>query len=325
QLCNNCLIQLLIPGGGTIQMNYQVVLTGGSFLTVGSGVNLKMIGTNATAFNDPTNPANYIILTGNGNNQIQWADNTATLTATNLGPYDGIFTSTQVNATDFVLLKEFGAAPVQFTNNTITNTGPSIFGTSLVGPNTLNGFGTLPILVSSFSATLNQDVVNLAWTTTLEENADHIAVERSSDAGAHWATLGTVPAKGNSGSATDYTFTDDRLIAGTLEYRLQLVDKDGKYKYSDVKVIRTSLITAANIYPNPAHDYVNVTLGGNSTETIAIRLFNQNGQLLQEKSVSNGGGTTVALSVGNYPQGNYLLVVTAADGTKQTSKLLISK
>src|SRR5258708_40170190 len=104
-----------------------------------------------------------------------------------------------------------------------------------------------------------------------------------------------------------------------------MFDKDAKYVYPEVKTIRNGLTSAVSIYPNPARDYVNVTLGGSTPLGAVVRLLNQSGQLLLEKNVSHAGGTTVPLAVGTYPQGNYLVVVIGADGSQQVSKLLLSK
>ena len=337
-LCNNCLISLLIPGGGTVTLNTQVSLTGGSELLIGPGVTLVIAPSGTGSFTG----ANDIVLTDQNPGQINrivWQDGTAKLDASQLtaaNQFDGVFTSVQspTNANDFTLTKQVGVAPRGFSavsgTVTVTDNSNAVFGNGLgiQGPVTLsnsNGIVSLPIIISSFTATLvDQNVVNLAWTTTLEQNADHFAILRSVDAGAHWATLGTETARGGS-FVTDYTYADNKPAAGTSEYRLQLVDKDGTYKYSDVKTIRNGLISSVSIFPNPAHDYVNVALGGKATDNILISLYNQNGQLIQMKNVANAGGTTVPLSVSGYAEGTYFIVVNGGDGSKQVSKFLISK
>jgi hypothetical protein len=167
--------------------------------------------------------------------------------------------------------------------------------------------------------------VNLSWTTDLEVNSDHFAIQRSTDAGATWTTLGTVAAHGNSNLQLNYSYADTKPVQGTNEYRLQLVDKDGTYKYSAVQSIRLGLVTSVSVYPNPARDYVNITLAGNANESLKIRLFNQSGQVLQERNLSNAGGTTVPLAVSSYPEGSYIIVVTGADGSRQVNKFLITK
>lgn len=340
--CNNCLIDLEIVGGGTITLNTGISLSGGSELLIGPGVTLVIPASGAA---DPTH-ANGINLTDQNAgqvNRIVWADNTAHLDASQLttapaptAQYDGVYTS-QMNGpaanNDFTLTKQIGVTPVQIhaVNGSIVSTTPGTpqfgNGTGIAGPITLsnsNGVISLPIVISSFTATLDQNVVNLAWTTSLESNADHFAIQRSVDAGAHWATIGKEAARGGS-TSTNYTYADNSPATGTSEYRLQLVDRDGTYKYSEVRTVRNSLISAVSVFPNPAHDYVNVALGGKSTESVLIRLYNQNGQMIQLKNVANAGGTTVPLSVSGYSEGTYFIVVNGADGAKQVTKFLIAK
>ncbi|HXB07693.1 MAG TPA: T9SS type A sorting domain-containing protein [Puia sp.] len=338
--CNNCLIQLLIPGGGTVTMNGQVSLTGGSTLVVGPGVTLKFQATTAAGFE--LKPSIVVLTSDNGNNTVVLTDATSKIDATGLdappvgtaGGYDGLFTSSMVVPTvppapqTFDLTKQLGAAPQQFQNDAIINgtqNTAAVHGTTLSGPVTLNGFGTLPIILTSFTATLDQDVVNLAWTTSLEINADHIGIQRSVDAGSHWATIGSEAARNTTGTSTNYTFADGKPAMGTSEYRLQLVDKDGKTTYSQVRTIRNGAIGTVSVFPNPAHNYINVALGGSATENLLVRLYSQSGQLLQLRNVANAGGTTIALSVSGYPEGNYIIVVNGSNGAKQVSNVLISK
>jgi len=339
-LCNNCLIDLQVAGGGTVTLNTGVTLTGGSELRVGPGVTLLITPSNAT---NPRN-ANAVILTDQNPGQINrivWQDGTAKVDASQLtaaDQFDGVYTSVEnstVTPAVFTLTKQIGVAPKVFqgtdpANYSVTDASNAVYGNglSLAGPLTLannSGVVSLPIIISAFSATLvDQNVVDLAWTTTLESNADHFAILRSVDAGTHWATLGTQAARGGT-VATDYTFTDSKPATGASEYRLQLVDKDGTYKYSEIKTIRNNLVSSVSIFPNPAHNYVNVALGGKSTLNVLISLYNQNGQLVQIKNVQNAGGTTVPLSVSGYSEGSYILVVNSSDGSKQVSKFLISK
>ncbi len=261
-LCNNCLISLQIPGGGTVTLNTQVSLTGGSELLIGPGVTLVIAPSSTGSFTG----ANDIVLTDQNPGQINrivWQDGTAKLDASQLtaaNQFDGVFTSVQNATNDFTLTKQVGVAPRGFHavsgTATVTDNSNAVFGNGLgiVGPVTLsnsNGIVDLPIIISSFTATLvDQNVVNLAWTTTLEQNADHFAIQRSVDAGAHWATLGTEAAKGGS-FVTNYTYADSKPAAGTSEYRLQLVDKDGTYKYSDVKTIRNGPDQLSKHLPQP--------------------------------------------------------------------------
>jgi hypothetical protein len=317
--CNNCVINL--SQTGTVNLNVHEVLTSGAKLVINPGATLAVVNSGATTVAAGNNIVLNNVIPAS---TIQLVNASSAIDAAGIGKYDGVIQST-VTGGETIYVKEYGVAPESFTNTTTINSGSAQYGTTGVGPATLSSIGILPITLGAFTASLDNGSVDLAWTTEMEENSDHFAIERSTDAGAHWATIGTVPAHGNSATPIDYTYTDNSPAPGTDEYRLQLVDLDGQYTYSEVVVIRNGLIGTVSVFPNPATDYVNVTLGGSSTESMLIRLYNLSGQLLQERNLSNAGGTTVPLTVNTYPSGAYMLVVTGSDGSRQVTKLLITK
>lgn len=318
-VCNNCAI--IIDAPGNVILNTSVTLTNGSTLTINSGSTLIIADSGAANFQ----AGNNIIMDGTGaTNTIRLADNTSFLNASGASGYNGVLIS-QPNGSDKNYLKYYGTSPVYFSTANGNLNGNAIYGTTQLGGAILNSTGTLPIVLTGFSAVLNNGEVDLSWSSQLEINADHYSVERSTDAGAHWSVIGTVAAHGNSSTILNYSFTDSKPATGTSQYRLQLVDLDAKYAYSEVKSVRNGLVTSVSVYPNPAHDYVNVTLAAAASNGTVVRLMNQSGQLLQEKSVTGAAGSTIALSVSSYPQGNYLVVVVGADGSKQVSKLMITK
>ncbi|HEV2483413.1 MAG TPA: T9SS type A sorting domain-containing protein [Puia sp.] len=331
--CVSCTIILNIPTNQTVTLNTHVVLSGNSTLVIGGTVSGNPNGTTLYIPNsgatDSSHSNSVNMITDGTNNAIQVINKFSSVLIDNnppsgAGNYDGLFSTSVTNGV-VQSTKAVGYAPAGFTNGAITYTGAPQEQSITAGPVTLSATGTLPIILSSFNAVLNQGAVDLSWTTASESNSDHFSVQRSTNAGASWNEIGTVAAAGNSSLALNYSFTDNKPAKGTSEYRLQLVDRDGKYTYSDVKAISQGIVTGVSIYPNPARDFVNITLNGAAGESMLIRLFNESGALLQEKNVANAGGTTVPLAVSSYPEGNYLIVVSAADGSRQISKLLITK
>ena len=323
--CNNCVISLQVDG--QVNLNTHVTLYGNSQLIVGDAGHATTLAIANSGATDSAHSYSINLVNDGTNSTIKLlASSNLVKVDTNLahaGDYDGIFTSF-VTSGVVSSFKQVGYSPNGFVNDAIASTGkPSNSG--LTGPVTLSSTGTLPILLADFNASLNDGAADLSWTTALEINSDHFVIQRSSNAGADWANIGTVAAHGNSSTAINYSFTDNKIPQGTSEYRLQMVDKDGKFAYSEVRSVRVGIVSSVSVYPNPAHDYVNVTLAGTSTQGMIIRLFNQSGQVLLEKNVSNAGGTTIPLAVSNYPEGNYIVVVTAADGSRQVNKLVITK
>ena len=320
--CVNC--QIIINVNGTVTLNTTVTLSSTSQLVLGGAGNTTVLSIGNSNSADFANSFSIIMANDGSDNKLKMDNSNTIVNASGAGTYDGILTSfTSGGSTTY--FKQVGNKPNGFVDNSIASNGNASYGNVLAGAQNLNSQGTLPIILEEFTAVVDKNSVDLAWTTALEINSDHFTVESSTNAGAGWSTIGTIPAAGNSATVTGYSFVDGHPAQGTTEYRLVLVDRDGRTAYSPVKAVRIGQIAAVSVYPNPASDYVNVSLSGEASGSANIRLVNLAGQVLLEKTVTNAGGTTVPLTVSSYPAGNYLVVVTASDGSKQVNKILISK
>ncbi|HEV2352910.1 MAG TPA: T9SS type A sorting domain-containing protein, partial [Puia sp.] len=185
---------------------------------------------------------------------------------------------------------------------------------------------TLPVILEGFTANLsNLHTVTLNWHTQMEVNFSHFTIQRSGD-GANWEDIGTVQAKGNSEVAIDYSFTDAEPLTGANCYRLALVNLDDSYTYSDVKVVEVQEATAARIsfYPNPARDFLNVSLGGENPGRLTVLLTSFAGQLMQEKAAVTGSGSVVTFPIQNMAAGMYVLTIVHADGSRESSPVMIT-
>lgn len=201
------------------------------------------------------------------------------------------------------------SAPLLYGGATLTSSGISLS-------------TALPVVLSGYSATLqNNHTVYISWTTEQESNSANFSIERSTD-GSNWTAVGSVNAKGNSSTATNYSFTDGNPATGINQYRLKVADRDGSYVYSDVKTVKNELPTNISIFPNPTHDFVNVTVGQSPVNS--VRLMNANGQLLQEVTVNNRNNGVVSMPVQKYSAGIYVVQISHTDGSSQSSVLIIN-
>ena len=66
----------------------------------------------------------------------------------------------------------------------------------------------LPVELSSFTASGNQNAVNLKWQTATEVNNYGFEVERKTNEWMQWAKVGFVNGNGNSNSPKEYSFSD---------------------------------------------------------------------------------------------------------------------
>lgn len=116
----------------------------------------------------------------------------------------------------------------------------------------------LPIELGDFSGVLqfnNTAVIN--WETLSEHNVSQFGIQKSSDGGKTFETIGKVNAVGNSTDANLYTFIDEACFGETY-YRLLVVDNDNSSAYSKVIVVSGTEISSNDIqlFPNPASTQV---------------------------------------------------------------------
>ena len=320
--CSGC--SITINANVVVTLDVSIKFTGGTVLTIGS---------------DNTSPAALVIPASGGtsiatgyNILLDFASPTTkivlknpntTLAAIPGGIYDGIFTDLANGVVDIKTVGNANLPSIFFNGQPTTGVNPGPTNTAITGPATLTSNGTLPIILDHFNAVLNGKQVELDWATLIEVNGDHFGVERSID-GKNWTNLGNITAAGNSETKTSYSYVDRFPVTGANYYRLQMMDKDGKYAYSPVKVVRGVQIKGYSVFPNPARDYVNLTMGVDAPSELTIRLVSSTGLVLQERKYSQGAGSTVSIPVFNYPAGNYVLTITGKDGSSSANKVLIA-
>jgi hypothetical protein len=174
----------------------------------------------------------------------------------------------------------------------------------------------LPLDLLSFTAYLNKNKVDLNWTTAAEKNVSHFAIEKSYD-GKNFSEAATVFAFGNT-SADDkknYTYSDNVSKATTsiLYYRLRCVDIDGKFTYSQTRVIRIGEIAEASVmaYPNPFVNELRVTLPQSMQgKQFKIELFNAGGQVVKTKSIA-AASQTETVTTSDLGRGFYIIRVSS--------------
>jgi len=188
----------------------------------------------------------------------------------------------------------------------------------------INGFvpGALPVVLSNFEAiVVNGKKVSLAWTTQQEINSNYFSIERSAD-GTNWKEMIIIRAAGNSSLPINYSATDDLPLKGANLYRLRMIDLDGTFSFSAVKMIIVNEASIISVYPNPASGVINITTGNIPATNWNVRLLSLSGQELIKKEINKGITTATISSVG-MPNGLYLIVIN--DGVNsETSKIFIA-
>jgi hypothetical protein len=137
-----------------------------------------------------------------------------------------------------------------------------------------NGCIPLPVKFKYFNASrTTTSNVSITWTTASEQNSKGFNVQKN--VGGEWKTIAFVPSQaqgGNSSYDLNYSFKDANNEKGITQYRVQQVDLDGKFAYTDIRAIRgEGTVGKIVVYPNPSVDgKVNVVFEDNTVRDIQV-------------------------------------------------------
>jgi hypothetical protein len=176
--------------------------------------------------------------------------------------------------------------------------------------------GALPVVLTPLQGYYSKGVSHLYWKSLQESNSSHFEIQRSND-GINFVMVGKVIAKSSSDKEVNYSFDDIRANAGLNYYRLKLLDKDGKFQYSNIELLSVNIegINITAIYPGPFIDKVNVVISSDTRASSKVDLFDNTGKLLiSQQSVLNKGITNLTIdNLDRLSAGMYIIKVQAGD------------
>ncbi|HMT73468.1 MAG TPA: T9SS type A sorting domain-containing protein [Chitinophagaceae bacterium] len=213
---------------------------------------------------------------------------------------------------------------------TASNNSPATLRNPLTGDTWWVSVSTIPeelIPLASTGVTLtgalNGNDVSLNWKTLTETNTKSFEIERSTD-GINYVKVGEKTAAGNSVSEISYSSVDPNMNVPVYYYRLKMLDFDGRFSYSNVVIVRKSMIKGIKTFPNPATDHVNIEFS-NAKGSYNVALVNQLGQQVYSKKVDiNNTVQYVRIERGTIPAGMYHVSIHDNNtGEVQSEKVLI--
>ena len=113
-------------------------------------------------------------------------------------------------------------------------------------------YAPLPVNLVSFDGRkISEAEVQLLWKANNEENLEKYELERAILHMGNFEKISTLDAKQNQ-SSSEYAFIDKTInVLESYSYRLKMIDKDGKFRYSNVVNVMGKPTDAIEIYPNP--------------------------------------------------------------------------
>ncbi len=168
----------------------------------------------------------------------------------------------------------------------------------------------LPAKLLNFTASVVNEKVWLTWGASQEENLSHYCLERSYDNKNFEQAALLFPSEEVTG-LNNYSYRDaiKNSAAAVIYYRLKMVDKDGRFKYSETKFVRpgngsnSAKITA---YPNPVVNELHLSIPQNwQNKTVNGQLLNTNGSIIKTFNIQQ----SAILAMYDVPAGTYYIKV----------------
>jgi len=190
----------------------------------------------------------------------------------------------------------------------------------------------LPVELTSFTASLKNNTIELSWTTGTEVNNYGFQVERKKKNGkSEWEKVGFIQGHGNSNSPKEYVFIDKNLSAGKYLYRLKQIDNDGSFKYSDeieVEVAAASLqFSLEQNYPNPFNPVTTITYGLQFRSNVKLEIYDILGQIITEliNKEQSAGIRNIYWNANKYASGVYIVRLIAEPTINKNDKFISIK
>lgn len=184
----------------------------------------------------------------------------------------------------------------------------------------------LPVKMLSFTAEKKGESVLLKWITSNEVNLSGFEIERSHN-GSDWKALDFVPAFSDNSPENNYQYYDNDPLQGRSYYRLKLQFTDGKFEYSETRVIDIhSRNTWMKLSPNPAKDQTSLEFSMESAGAVTIRVTAASGAILVNKGYAAGKGINQfnLNDLNRFGAGIYIVQVITSNDV-MSNKLIINK
>jgi hypothetical protein len=150
---------------------------------------------------------------------------------------------------------------------------------------------SLPVILTNFSVFDEKQEIRLNWSTEVEIGTEKFVIERSRT-GHDFEQILELRSEGSPTLGYDYSIMDSSPNIGDNYYRLKILDFDGSYSYSNIRLARVkSGETIVTVYPNPAVSLERLTvkwLPRADEESTYLNIVDVNGQNLHRKIIFEG-------------------------------------
>ena len=188
-------------------------------------------------------------------------------------------------------LKAYIAQPFSFNDNAVDNV--DLFaGLNATHCKAQQDCGILPVYLLSFDGRrTDREHALLNWKTTNEINSKGFDIERALGNTHNFMKRGFIASLQGGSVEKKYKFTDDNNYPGISYYRLKQIDNDGQFSYSEIVTVKGfSFDDSLLVYPNPAKDYLNISIYLTKASPATFIVTDAAGKTILSKTVTLSAG-----------------------------------
>ncbi len=186
----------------------------------------------------------------------------------------------------------------------------------------------LPVELTSFTAKISGNSVNLVWHTATELNNNGFDVERNFNSSS-WEKISFIKGAGNSSFIKNYSFADSKLSkTGNYSYRLKQIDNTGSFKYSnivEVNYIAPAVFSLSQNYPNPFNPNTIIEYSLPKSSFVNLVVYNAIGQSVKilENGFKDAGYYNLSFNASDLPSGIYIYRIDAGQFSQIRKMMLV--
>lgn len=194
----------------------------------------------------------------------------------------------------------------------------------------------LPVELTSFTASLAGNSINLNWSTATETNNKGFGIERASSLQngtlpdqKNWLGIGFIKGNGTTTDSKHYSYTDYNLKAGIYSYRLKQIDYNGASRYSneiEVNFKGSRRYVLEQNYPNPFNPSTSIKYSLPQAGNVKLSVYDGTGREIETliNKWQTAGNYTIKFNASRFSSGIYFYRL-STNGFSYTKKLILLK
>ncbi len=185
----------------------------------------------------------------------------------------------------------------------------------------------VPVELSSFTASVKNNSVELNWTTVTETNNREFEIQRSIDK-TNFTKIGSVKGHGTTTEKHNYSFVDENAYPGLNYYRIKQIDLNGRFEYSNIVNVKASGLNTYKLdqnYPNPFNPSTKIQYAIGSRQYVSLKIYDMLGREVATlvNETKDPGNYTVLFNAGMLTSGIYIYKMRAGSFVESRKLILL--